>query len=162
MTKHLQHMHLQTLIPDWPAYRKRARWLCYLPMYHAMAQTIMCVGGPSKRIPVYVMRRFDFIRVLEAVQRFRITDLSMVPPVVVLMCKSPETKKYDLSSVERAGSGAAPLGPEISQEFSRLFAPGKINLKQGYGMTESVVPFPSSFSPSTSAPLHPFARHPSS
>jgi len=82
------------------------------------------------------MRKFDFEQMLEAIQRFRITDLQLVPPVVVAMVKRPETKKYDLSSVCFVGSGAAPLGKEVSEEFDKLWPPGKMNLKQGYGMTE--------------------------
>jgi len=129
-------MHLQTLKPDWATYRHRTRWLCYLPMYHAMAQTIFCVGAHTARIPVYLMRRFELTAMLAAVQRFRITDLIMVPPVVVLMTKSPATRKFDISSVEYASSGAAPLGSEVTREFERLWPHGRINLKQGYGMTE--------------------------
>jgi len=132
----VQYMHLATLRPDYEDLRKRSRLLCFLPMYHAMAQTIFCVGGPSKGIPVYIMQKFDFIKMLEAVQNFRITDLVLVPPIVVAMTKSPETKKYDLSSVEFAGSGAAPLGSEILRQFEKLWPPGQINCKQGYGMTE--------------------------
>lgn len=105
-------------------------------MYHAMAQTIFCVGAHTARIPVYVMRRFELTAMLAAVQRFRITDLIMVPPVVVLLTKSPTTRRYDLSSVECAGSGAAPLGAEVVRAFERLWPDGRVNLQQGYGMTE--------------------------
>lgn len=134
----MQHMHLDTLKADYENYRKTQRWLCFLPMYHAMAQTIYCVGAPTNRVPVYIMRKFDFVKLLEAIQNFRITDLQLVPPIVVLMAKSPITKNYDLSSVVYAGSGAAPLGKEISDKFSNLWPPGRMNLKSGYGMTEWV------------------------
>lgn len=112
------------------------RWLCSIPMYHAMAQTIFCAGGPSKRIPVYVMAKFDFEKMLQYTQDYRITELQLVPPIVVAMTKSPLVKKYDLSSVDNAVSGAAPLGGESAAEFARLWPPGQMNLKQGWGMTE--------------------------
>jgi acyl-CoA synthetase (AMP-forming)/AMP-acid ligase II len=60
------------------------KWLCFLPMYHAMAQTIFIAGGPKRRIPVYIMKKFDFIQVLEAIQKYKITALPMVPPIVVV------------------------------------------------------------------------------
>ena len=132
-----QHMHLARLKPDfYEGGRERMRWLCFLPMYHAMAQTVFAIGAPSERIPSYIMRRFDFQKMLEAVQNFRISLLHLVPPLVVAMAKSPLTRQYDLSSVNGAGSGAAPLGKEISQEFEKLWPDGSVNLKQGYGMTE--------------------------
>jgi acyl-CoA synthetase (AMP-forming)/AMP-acid ligase II len=60
------------------------KWLCYLPMYHAMAQTIFIGGGPTRGIPVYIMQKFDFVKMLEAIQKFKITHLTMVPPIVVV------------------------------------------------------------------------------
>lgn len=132
-----QHMHLMTLADNFEQDRSSMRWLCIVPMYHAMGQTIFSVGGPYYDIPVYIMRRFAFEPMLEAVQKYRITDLTLVPPVVVAMAKSPITKNYDLSSVKKAGSGAAPLGKEVVAEFETLWPQGVINVRQGYGMTET-------------------------
>ncbi|KAA8569869.1 hypothetical protein EYC84_002212 [Monilinia fructicola] len=56
---------------------------------------------------------------LEAVQKYRITTLTMVPPVVVLLVKSPLTKQYDLS-----------------KEVEKLWPSGRVKLHQGWGMTE--------------------------
>lgn len=124
------------LDPEYEAKKARARHLCFLPMYHAMAQTIFGINAVKQGIPVYIMPKFDFVQMLENVQRFRITFLVLVPPVVVAMAKSPITRKYDLSSVEQVGSGAAPLGREVCVELEKLWPPGKINVKQGWGMTE--------------------------
>jgi 4-coumarate--CoA ligase len=38
----------------------------------------------KRRIPVYIMKKFDFIQLLEAVQKFKISTLTMVPPIVVV------------------------------------------------------------------------------
>lgn len=133
-----QQVYISRQHPDYEAQRKRQSVLCFLPMYHAMAQAIFCVNAMVQRIPVYLMPKFDFIGMLEAVQKYRITDLTLVPPVIVAMAKHPASKKYDLSSVERVGSGAAPLGREVCAELEKLWPPGKINVKQGWGMTEYV------------------------
>jgi len=130
-------MELQgRLSADFDTEMERARWLCFLPMYHAMAQTIFGINAIKLEIPVYMMPKFDFIQMLENVQRFRITYLILVPPVVVAMAKHPRTKEFDLSSVERVGSGAAPLGREVCVELEKLWPNGKVNVKQGWGMTE--------------------------
>jgi 4-coumarate--CoA ligase len=101
-----------------------------------MGQALFCVSAPQQGVPVYIMPKFDFLKVLEAIQRFRITSLSLVPPIAVALAKHPAVKKFDLSSIEGVGAGAAPLGREISAEVERLWPPGKINMKQGWGMTE--------------------------
>jgi 4-coumarate--CoA ligase len=133
----LQYAHLSTLNPDYEARRARARWLCFLPMYHAMAQNIFIAAALHKAVPVYIMPKFDFVQMLEYTQKYRITDLILVPPVVVMLSKHPIVKKYDLSSVETVGSGAAPLGRETCSEVEKLWPEGKINVKQGWGMTEA-------------------------
>lgn len=114
----------------------RAVGLSMLPMYHAYGQTIHCVSCPRRGVPVYVMQKFDFVKMLEAVQKYRVTDLTLVPPIVVALAKRPEVRGYDLSSVEAAGCGAAPLGREPTLEFEALWPQGHMNMKQGWGMSE--------------------------
>lgn len=114
---------------------KIARWLCVLPMYHAMAQNTILASGLMRDIPIYIMPRFDFVKMLENVQKFRITDMKVVPPIMVLLAKHPVVKKYDLSSLTSLGCGAAPLGLEVSTAVEALL-PGNFNVRQGWGMTE--------------------------
>lgn len=80
--------------------------------------------------------RFDFTKMLEYVQKYGITDLTLVPPIAVLLAKHPDVKKFDLSSVRQIGSGAAPLGREVCVEVEQLWPGANLNVKQGWGMTE--------------------------
>jgi 4-coumarate--CoA ligase len=131
-----QQVHLSQQKPDYWTKLPRKRYLCFLPMYHAMAQAIFAVSAAKQRVPVYMMPKFDFVEMLTYVAKYRITDLTLVPPVVVAMAKHPATKQFDLSSVESVGSGAAPLGREVCEEFEKLWPSGQVNVKQGWGMTE--------------------------
>ncbi|KAK7529523.1 putative 4-coumarate-CoA ligase [Phyllosticta citribraziliensis] len=142
-------LYLTSLHPDHEAMKSRSAWICFVPMYHAMGQALFAISGPTRQIPIYIMQKFDFLKFLEYIQRYRITDLGLVPPVVLLMAKHPATRKFDLSSVERVASGAAPLGREVSIAFENLFPNGKVNVKQGWGMTETTC---------TVSAFHPLAR----
>ncbi|KAE8346254.1 hypothetical protein BDV24DRAFT_79785 [Aspergillus arachidicola] len=106
-------------------------------MYHSMAQMIMIAATLALNTPVYIMPKFDFIQMLEYTQRYRITDYVVVPPIVVPLAKHPAVKKFNLSSVEDIGCGAAPLGKEVSEQLQALWPPGKVNVRQGYGMAET-------------------------
>ncbi|KAK7509791.1 4-coumarate-CoA ligase 2 [Phyllosticta citriasiana] len=130
-------LYMTSLHPDHEAMKSRSAWICFVPMYHAMGQALFAISGPTRQIPIYIMQKFDFVKFLEYIQRYRITDLGLVPPVVLLMAKHPATRKFDLSSIERVSSGAAPLGREVSVAFEALFPKGKVNIKQGWGMTET-------------------------
>jgi acyl-coenzyme A synthetase/AMP-(fatty) acid ligase len=58
----------------------------------------------------------------------------VVPPIVLLLVKSPKAKEYDLSSLQLLITGAAPLSKELSESFYDVH---KIKIKQGYGLTET-------------------------
>ena len=48
-----------------------------------------------------------------------------------MLAKSPQTKKYDLSSVVEIGSGAAPLGGDVIAEAEALWPERDRKLKVG-------------------------------
>ena len=118
-------------------------YLCSLPLFHAYGQTHFAVTAPMRGATTYVMPKFDFIRMLEVIEKYRITNITAVPPIVVAMAKHPDVieGKWDLSSVRAVGSGAAPLGREACQKLEKIWEgtkePGReVNVKQGWGMTE--------------------------
>lgn len=81
-----------------------------------------------------VMAKFDLERWCSHVQNYRITFSYVVPPVVLLLTKSPVVDNYDLSSLRMMNSGAAPLTREL---IDALYARVKCGIKQGYGLSET-------------------------
>lgn len=73
--------------------------------------------------------------VLRSIEKYRVTYLFVVPPVMIALAKQNALNKYDLSSLKRLGSGAAPLGKDIMEECSKNFPQAVV--VQGYGLTES-------------------------
>jgi len=57
-----------------------------------------------------------------------------VPPVAVALAKHPAVDQYDLRHLRALFSGAAPLGPELTDAIQRRL---KVIVHQGYGMTEA-------------------------
>uniref|UniRef100_A0A914CMU3 AMP-dependent synthetase/ligase domain-containing protein n=1 Tax=Acrobeloides nanus TaxID=290746 RepID=A0A914CMU3_9BILA len=61
--------------------------------------------------------------------------LFLVPPILVVLAKSPTIDKYDLSSLEFLLTSAAPAGKDLIEEvYKRL--PRLKYIMQAYGMTE--------------------------
>ena len=56
------------------------------------------------------MQKFNFKRMLGAVEEFRVTHLAVVPPLVVAMVKDGIMNSFNLNSLEEVSCGAAPLG----------------------------------------------------
>ncbi|TPX15709.1 uncharacterized protein E0L32_000043 [Thyridium curvatum] len=132
-----QVVALRNLDPQGRGVHEGSRLLCFLPLYHAYGQTYFIANFARMQLPVYVMPSFDFERMLRHVQTYRITSLAAVPPIVVALAKHPLARKYDLSSLEAIGSGAAPLMREVAQEVEKMLWPaGETVIHQGWGMTE--------------------------
>lgn len=131
-----QVQYVTKLDPEYETLVTDSSTLCFLPMYHAYGQTFYCCDSPNRGIATYIMPKFDFLKFLQGVQKFKVRTMTLVPPIVVALAKRPEVKKFDLSSVKRVTCGAAPLGNEQAREFEQLWPNGTINIKQGWGMTE--------------------------
>jgi 4-coumarate--CoA ligase len=81
------------------------------------------------------MPKFDLEKYLATVQRYRVSALSFVPPIAVLLAKSPVVKKYDLSSVKYVLAGGAPLGEKLANEAELAIDPsGSVKIRQAWGM----------------------------
>ena len=109
------------------------RWVGFLPLYHAYGQLNSILMASKLRTPVYIMGAFVYEDLLRTVQNYKITELQAVPPIIVLLNKHPATANYDLSSLTKISSGAAPLSESLINESESRF---KTSVKQGWGMTE--------------------------
>lgn len=112
------------------------RMFCPLPMYHSLGLLFYSTLALYRHIPVYILKKYSLTGMLKAIQDHRITELTLVPPMVVAMAKSPESREYDLSSVLKIQAGAAPMSRDTCAEFEKLWPHGQVNVKQAWGMTE--------------------------
>ncbi|MEM2815581.1 MAG: AMP-binding protein, partial [Candidatus Bathyarchaeia archaeon] len=83
---------------------------------------------------VVLFERFNVTKVLEAIQRYRVTVFPGVPTAYIALINNPEIKKYDLSSVRIWKSAAAPLPTEVWFKFKELTG---ASISIGWGLTEA-------------------------
>lgn len=137
----LTHRNLITVIANF-FHNKRASpegeefsvALFTLPLFHVFG-FFMLIRGFALGESLVLMERFDFVKMLEAVEKFKVTSMPVSPPIVVALAKSDLVGKYDLSSLRLLGSGGAALGKETSERFMAKFP--TVEISQGYGMTET-------------------------
>ena len=110
------------------------KFMAFLPFFHIYGMTVIMNQGLYHGVTLVSMPRFELEPCLQAVQDYRVTRFFLVPPIVVLLAKHPAVDKYDLSSVKRAFSGAAPLDADTAQTVSERIG---CRLSQGYGLTET-------------------------
>ncbi|ORY58666.1 hypothetical protein BCR35DRAFT_355360 [Leucosporidium creatinivorum] len=105
-----------------------------LPFYHIYGLVVVLHQSLFFATPVVVLRKFSLPTFLGAIERFKISILYVVPPMVVLLVKN-DTSKYNLDSVRAGMTGAAPLTEETSLALQKKFPTWTFG--QGYGMTET-------------------------
>ena len=91
------------------------RRLLVMPMFHiGVLPVASCTSLKAGHVGV-VMRRFDLAKFLSNIEKFQISELGMVPPMVIATVMAPMTKDHSLKSVKAATIGAASLdkGPQV-------------------------------------------------
>lgn len=108
-------------------------WLGWLPLYHVLGQAFTIGVAARLRYKVYVMGKFTFVDFLKYIEKYKVTEIHAVPPVLVALQKMPLVKNYDLSSVRHVFVSAAPTGRDTLTAVEKLLG---VKVHQGYGMTE--------------------------
>ncbi|KAK5084649.1 hypothetical protein LTR05_005727 [Lithohypha guttulata] len=118
------------------------RILAVLPLFHITGLVHQLHLPVLLNANVYMLPSFTMDSMYQTVQDYKLEEMLLVPPILIRMVREKEIlKKYDLSSLKRFSSGAAPLSAEILELLQQTFpqtAKGEgSGFKQGYGMTES-------------------------
>ena len=72
------------------------------------------------------MRRFELEPYLANIEKHKINEGVLVPPIAIAIIMSGLTDKYSLASVRSVTIGAAPLGKASQDRLKELLPPGCI------------------------------------
>ena len=104
-----------------------------LPFFHIYGMVLILNLAIYRGVTLVTMPRFDLEQFLQIVEKYKITCLNLVPPLVLALSKHPLVDNYDVSSIRLISSGAAPLGQELEQACADRL---NCQIYQGYGLTE--------------------------
>jgi fatty-acyl-CoA synthase len=104
-----------------------------LPQFHVGGWNVHPLLAVLKGARIVLERQFEAARVLELIERKRVTTMMGVPPIYLFLAQEPGFADADLSSLDRAVVGGAPM-PETLLE---TWAARGTAIVQGYGLTEA-------------------------
>lgn len=108
--------------------------LLFLPLFHIYGLN-RCMGTYlAAAATIILLERFNVIKVLEAIQRYKVTVFPGVPTVYNALISYSDIKKYDLRSVRIWKSAAAPLPTSTWLKFRDLVG---ASIVIGWGLTEA-------------------------
>lgn len=94
-------------------------FLCFVPMFHILELLVILYSQLRRGNAVVSMAKFNIDKALKAVEKYSVTQLFVVPPVMIALAKQSVVNKYDLSSVKLIASGGAPLGKKLMEETAK-------------------------------------------
>ncbi len=117
----------------------RSASLLIVPLFHVTGclATMVVAYATGGKLVLMQPGRFEPDRVMEVIEKEKVTAIGGVPTIMWRIVESPNLGKYDLSSVKRASYGGAPAAPELVQRIEEIFPNLRKTLSTAYGLTES-------------------------
>ncbi|KAF5017647.1 hypothetical protein F66182_10397 [Fusarium sp. NRRL 66182] len=114
---------------------EKRRFLASLPLFHISGLVRFLHWPIAHNDECVMLPQFTMKGMLDSIVKFRITDLTLVPSIVIRLINDPIVDDYDLTSVKVIACGAAPVGNEVIQRLHDKFP--WTGFRQSYVMTES-------------------------
>jgi long-chain acyl-CoA synthetase len=109
-------------------------FLTALPLFHIYGMTTSMTVPISLAAKMVLMPKFDPIKVLETIQKRKVTVFCGVPTMYSALLANPELEKHDLTSIRVCISGSSSLPPQVQNKFMEVTGGF---LAEGYGLTEA-------------------------
>ncbi|XP_046664732.1 4-coumarate--CoA ligase-like [Homalodisca vitripennis] len=129
------HPALVNHVPTSDSYQERI--LSVLPFFHiygfnGILNTSLSYGMHMISIPKFTPESY-----IECVLKYKPTVLFVVPSLLLFLASHPAVKSEHLASIKEVTCGAAPATKSLMDKFLEKVARTDINIRQGYGMTET-------------------------
>ena len=110
------------------------RYLVAAPLYHmnalAVSQMVLAGGGTIVLLPQFTADTY-----IDAIQDWRCTSLTAVPPMIAMMLRSEKMRGSDLSSVRSLRMGSAPVSESLMRAIKEVLP--QASVANAYGTTEA-------------------------
>ncbi|KAK9378269.1 uncharacterized protein V2V93DRAFT_376254 [Kockiozyma suomiensis] len=141
MTSHynLANNILQSIAHSQNTFTQFGIYAGFLPQTHVYGLQTHIFITPYLGAQLIIMPRFNLEEFLAAAEKYHISHVNLVPPIMVLLAKSPVVDKYPNAAthLQVLISGAAPLSESLAAAVAKRLGEGTICVCQGYGMTET-------------------------
>lgn len=112
----------------------KEKLLAIMPLFHVYGMMTVLVLSVMEIYQMILLPKFDATTALKTIEKQKPTVFPGAPTIYIGLLNHPDINKYDLSSIDAAISGSAPLPKEIIDRFEEKTG-GK--LVEGYGLTEA-------------------------
>ncbi len=108
--------------------------MAVLPLFHSFGQSNVLNTAIYAGITVTLVARFDPAKVLEVIQRDRVTIFCGVPTMYFALANHPGAEEHRARTLRLCISGGASMPGEVMKAFEDRF---KTTILEGYGLSET-------------------------
>jgi fatty-acyl-CoA synthase len=105
-----------------------------VPMFHVtgmQAMNALIAGGGTN----VVLPRWDRNVAVETIARYRVTNFTCIPTMIIDLFANPKIDQYDLSSLNFLSGGGAAMPEAVAQKVKNLW---DLDFVEGYGLSETI------------------------
>jgi long-chain acyl-CoA synthetase len=107
--------------------------LIFLPLYHIYGVSLMSFSVTMGARQI-LLERFDLAEVVRLIEEDQVTQLYVVPPVMLALANASHVLPEQFRSLRFMMSAAAPLSPDVARRVHQQLG---VPVVQAYGMTET-------------------------
>jgi len=113
--------------------------LAVVPFFHVTGATNVMQFMFYNGVNVVIMSKFDPVEYCRTIEKYKVTQTIVVPPILLVLLHHPASTQFDLRSLTFMASGAAPLKASLAAAVQKKFKNMGVDsfVTQGYGLTET-------------------------
>ncbi len=137
MHPHRTLMHNAVAANLWGTTSPETVSLVVVPLFHITGMVAGMHAGIYSSSTMVLMPRWDRELAGQLISRWRVTNWTNIPTMVIDLLASPRFDQYDLSSLVYIGGGGAAMPQAVAQRLLEQFG---LRFVEGYGLTETAAP----------------------
>lgn len=110
------------------------RVMAVLPFFHVYGLTAAMNISVLIAAEMILLPKFHTTEVLDAIAKYRPTFFPGIQAMYLAISSHPKIRRYDLTSIKAAISGAGPLMQEVQEKFEQLTG---ARIVEGFGLSEA-------------------------
>ena len=137
MHRHRGVLHTTISLAHWHDSRQDACTLSVLPLFHVTGMQNAMNSPIYSGATLVLLPRWNNEVAADFIQRYRVSNMTVVPAMVVDLLSMPDTARRDLSSLRVIGGGGAAMPEAVALRLRELCG---LTYLEGYGLTETLAP----------------------